>query len=402
MTRIELLGIDGAALTGEQSNRIRGCVAAAVSRRHRPLVEGLCDRLLEITPLARMFAQVEEELTRGDVAVLASGDPLLFGIGRSLIERFGSARIIVHPALSSVQLACARFRLPWDDLALVSLHGRPEPDIAGRVLRHDRVLLFTGGGTSPDSVARELLATLGEFADGERIQAIRVRVAENLGLASERLFAGTLAETAACSFAPLNLMLVEQPAILRPFRLGLTEDEIVHSRGLITKDEVRAATLHRLRLPAAGVFWDIGGGSGSISLEAARLCPELRIHTVEKHPEGQANIRANVRRFGAYTIRLTAGEAPEALSALPDPDRVFVGGSGQRLEAILEASVARLIPGGRIVVNGVLPETEATAIKGLGELGLRTTSSTIAVTRRAHHSGEERMFNPITLITGDL
>ena len=234
-----------------------------------------------------MLDQVEEAFESGNVAVLASGDPLFFGIGRSLIERFGPARIKVHPALSSVQLACARFRLPWDDLALVSLHGRVDPDIAGRVLRHDRVLLLTGGGNSPDSVAAELLATLSEFEDSERIQAIRIRVAENLGLADERLLAGTLAETAGRNFAPLNLMLVEQPAALRPFRFGLIEDEIVHSRGLITKDEVRAATLHRLRLPLSGVFWDIGGGSGSVSLEAARLCPDLRIQTVEKHPEGQ-------------------------------------------------------------------------------------------------------------------
>lgn len=402
MGRIELIGIGGPALTGEQVGLIRGCVAAALSRRHRPLADGLCARLIEITPLARMLDQVEEALESGNVAVLASGDPLFFGIGRSLIERFGPARIKVHPALSSVQLACARFRLPWDDLALVSLHGRVEPDIAGRVLRHDRVLLLTGGGNSPDSVAAELLATLSEFEDSERIQAIRIRVAENLGLADERLLAGTLAETAGRNFAPLNLMLVEQPAALRPFRFGLIEDEIVHSRGLITKDEVRAATLHRLRLPLSGVFWDIGGGSGSVSLEAARLCPDLRIQTVEKHPEGQANIRANVRRFGAYSIRLIAGEAPEALAGLPDPDRVFIGGSGRRLEAILNAVAARLAPGGRIVVNAVLPETEATAFRRLGELGLRTTSSTIAVIRRAHPAGEERIFNPITLITGEL
>ena len=402
MGRIELIGISGPALTGDQTCLLRGCLAVAVSRRHRPLVEGLCARLIEITPLASMLDQVEEALASGNVAVLASGDPLFFGIGRSLIERFGPERIKVHPTVSSVQLACARFRLPWDDLALVSLHGRTEPDIAGRVLRHDRVLLLTGGGNSPDTVAAALLATLGEFEDRERIQAIRVRVAENLGLADERLFAGSLAETAGRSFAPLNLMLVEQPPILRPFRFGLTEDEIVHSRGLITKDEVRAATLHRLRLPAAGVLWDIGGGSGSVSLEAARLCPGLRIRTVEKHPEGQANIRANIRRFGAYTIRLIAGEAPEALAGLPDPDRVFIGGSGRRLEAILDAVAARLTPGGRIVVNAVLPETETTTIRRLGELGLRTTSSTIAVTRRAHSVGEERIFNPITLITGEL
>ena len=401
MSRIELIGVAAPMLGSDQAELLRGCLAAVVSRRHRPLVQGCCSRLIEMTPLDRMLDQVEVALAEGDVAVLASGDPLFFGIGRTLRERFGPARITVHPALSSLQLACARFCLPWDDLALVSLHGRGEPDLAGRVLRHQRVLLLTGGGVSPDGVAGELLAVLTEFEDRERIEATRVRVAENLGLADERLFAGSLAETAARRFAPLNLMLVEQPPTDRSFCLGLLENEIIHSRGLITKDEVRAATLHRLRLPPSGVFWDIGGGSGSVSLEAARLCPDLRIQTVEKHPAEQANIRANVRRFGAYSIRLIAGEAPEALGALPDPDRVFVGGSGRRLEAILDAVAARLRPGGRIVVNAVLAETAATARQRLAALGLRTQSSTIAVTRYAQATDEPHVLNPITLITGE-
>ncbi len=401
MSHIELIGVSGPALTTEQQDLVRRCAALVVSRRHQPLVSGLDTRRIAIAPLAAMLTEVEEVLATGDVAILASGDPLFYGIGRTLIDRFGPERITIHPALSAVQLACARFRLPWDDLALVSLHGRSGQDIPGRILRHTRVLLFTDQHNSPDRIAASLLEALSACEDRQRIAAIRIRVAENLGLAEERLITGGLGDIATRFFAPLNLMLVEQPPQPEALRFGLRENEIQHSRGLITKDEVRAATLHRLRLPAAGVFWDIGGGSGSVSLEAARLNPELSIYTVEKKPEEQNNIRANIRNAAVYNIHLISGEAPEALTGLPAPDRIFIGGSGQQLESVIEAAVACLPVGGRIVINAVLATTETTALACLQRLHLQVASSTLAVTRREYPDGEIRIFNPITLITGD-
>ena len=402
MSRIELIGISGPALAPEHGALVRGCAAIVASRRHRALVAGLPQPVLDIAPVAAMLDRVADILDGGgDVAILASGDPLFYGIGRSLIDRFGPERLTIRPALSALQLACARFRVPWDDLALLSAHGRASDNLPGRILRHQRAMLLTDGRNSPDRVAAELLAALTDCGDAERIGALRIRVAENLGLEDERLTSGDLAAIAGRSFGPLNMMLIEQPSAPAPFPLGLCEDDIRHSRGLITKDEVRAATLHRLRLPATGVFWDIGGGSGAVSLEAARLCPDLTIRTVEKKAEEQANIRANIRQFGAYSIRLVCGEAPEALADLPAPDRVFIGGSGQRLEAIVEAAAARLADGGRIVLNAVLARTETLALACFERLGLRVSASVIAVSRRPRPGGEPRQFNPITLITGD-
>ena len=402
MSQIELIGLSGPGLSGEQWPMLRRCRTIVVSRRHRSLVAGLACALIDIAPVAAMLDQVGVALPAGDVAVLASGDPLFYGIGRTLIDRFGADRINVHPALSAVQLACARFRVPWDDLVVVSLHGRSGGDIPGQVLRHGKVMLLTDRENSPTLIAQRLLEAFEHSGDQERIDAIRIRVAENLGLADERLSQGSLAQIATEIFAPLNMVLVEQPGFVpQSMRFGLNEEEIQHSRGLITKDEVRAATLHTLRLPATGVFWDIGGGSGSVSLEAARLNPELAIHTIEKKPEEQANIRANIRRFNAYSIRLVSGEAPEALIDLPKPDRIFIGGSGKRLESIIEAAAARLAEGGRMVINAVLEQTETTAVACLQRLGLRVASSTMTVTRRQHPDGETRLFNPITLIIGD-
>ncbi len=400
MPRIELIGVSGSTLSEEHNALVRRSAAVVVSRRHQPLVAGLACRLIDIAPVAAMLNQVAEALGSGDVAILASGDPLFYGIGRTLIDRFGSEQIMVHPALSAVQLACARFRIPWDDLTLVTLHGRSGMDIPGRILGRGKVLLFTDQHNSPDRVAASLLTALEACGDRQRIETIRIRVAENLGLTDERLTSGSLAAIAGQSFAPLNMMLVEQEFRPDTVRFGLRENEIQHSRGLITKDEVRAATLHRLRLPLTGVFWDIGGGSGSVSLEAARLCPDLSIYTIEKKPEGHNNIRENIRRYGTYNIHLISGEAPEALADLPTPDRIFIGGSGRKLEAIIEAAVDRLTGDGRIVINAVLEQTETTALACLQRLLPLVESSTLAVSRREYPGAEPRVFNPITLITG--
>src|SRR5665647_194202 len=236
MSQIELIGVSGPALTEAQQTLLQSCAAVVVSRRHQPLVAGWDCRRIDMTPMTAMLTQVAEALPTGKVAVLASGDPLFYGVGRALIERFGAERVQVHPALSAVQLACARFRIPWDDLTLLSLHGRSGQDISGRVLGHAKVMLFTDLHNSPDRVAASLLTALSACDDQQRINGIRIRVAENLGLADERLISGNLAEIAAQTFAPLNMLLVEQPPPPETIRFGLRENEIQHSRGLITKD----------------------------------------------------------------------------------------------------------------------------------------------------------------------
>lgn len=406
MFRIELIGISGESLSREQLALVRNCCAIVASPRHRPMLAGSTCPLLAMTPIDAMLTQIEQYLQKSPgqpVAVLASGDPLCFGIGRRLIEHFGAEHIRVHPALSSLQLACARFGLPWDDLPCLSLHGRAPWDIPGQILRHRRVLLFTDTHNSPNRIAALLMARLASCEDHKRLQGIRLRVAEHLGLHDERLVSGTLAEIAEQRFAALNLTLVEQAAEdeAHCFCFGLREEEIAHSRGLITKDEVRAASLHHLRLPDSGVLWDIGGGSGSVSLEAARLCPGLHICTVERKHEQLAHIRKNIRTFAAYGIQIIPGEAPEALLGLPDPDRIFIGGSGGRLGAIITAAAGRLKPGGRLLINTVLEKSEEEALHCLRGLGFSPYRSRLTISRYPCPDAEPYNLNPITLIIGE-
>ena len=400
MSEVLIIGISGRSLAREQKQRIAGCAAVVVSSRFRALVQGLDVPCIPIAPVRDMVEAVARTLDRGKVAILASGDPLFFGIGRTMISRFGARRVRIFPALSAMQLACAKFRVPWDDLTMLSLHGRDPEGLAGKILSHPGVMLLTDHRNTPDRIAARLLARLEEYDDRQRIRAIRIRVAENLGLADERIVAGTLEEIAAASFAPLNIMLVEQDLSGPPVPLfGLGEEEISHSRGLITKDEVRAVVLHCLRLPGQGVLWDVGGGSGSVSLAAARPAPGLDLFTVEKKEEGLANIRRNIGRFNLYNIRVIAGEAPRVLAGLPAPDRVFIGGSGGRLQEIVNHCAEHLAPGGRLVATAVLASTAEQAPELMRGAGLSVDLRRISVVRE-QADGEKKNCNPITIITG--
>ncbi len=401
MSEIIILGINGDQLPADYAAFLQTCYAVVVSKRHAPLLAGISAPRIPIAPVRDMVNAVAAALEHGDVVIMASGDPLFFGIGRTMIDRFGVDRVRIVPALSAVQLACARFKVPWDDLKLMSLHGREPGNLAGMILPHAKVMLFTDKRNSPDRIAGLLLRVLNKYGDSSRIENIRIRVVENLGLADEKLISGGLEEISEQQFGSLNMMLIEQELEHDEAPVfGLQENEIRHSRGLITKDEIRAVVLHCLRLPRTGVFWDVGGGSGSISVEAARLCPELCIYTVEQKQEGQDNIRANVVGLNLYTLQLVSGRAPEALVDLPAPDRVFIGGSGGELAAIIRCCAERLAVGGRLVASAVLTQTAEQAPKIMKEQGLAVDVRTVAVTRQAEPERQARQLNPITIITG--
>ena len=201
------------------------------------------------------------------------------------------------------------------------------------------------------------------------------------------------------SFSKLNvfcLTLPEQP-VRPPFGLG--EDAIAHSRGLITMDEVRAVTLHRLRLPKKGVLWDIGGGSGSVSVEAAAMSRKLTVYTVEHREDELANLKENIRRFSLFNIVPVDGRAAAETDALPDPDAVFIGGSDGEMEKIIAAAAARLPRGGRLVANGVTEKTLTATLTLMQKYGFTVTTSRITVER----SGPEGSvsYNPFTIVAGE-
>jgi precorrin-6Y C5,15-methyltransferase (decarboxylating) len=434
MPTLHLIGIDQRGLSPKALEAIARSSCVFCTGRFRELLGDFRGEILPITPLAEALERMAARLAMGDITVLASGDPFFFGIGRTLIERFGAENVVVHPALSAMQLAFAHCKEPWEDAAVLSLHGRDDQELLPLLLRRQKLFLFTDRHHRPESIAGDLIRDLAELDIAEK--TCRIMVAENLGLADERITHGSPQQIANMHFAELNVMIVRLAVPLVPFDsaqgtvgavpsirslsphsginstegpgrctnapLGLTEQEIAHSRGLITKDEVRAAILHRLRLPHAGVLWDVGAGSGSVSVEAARLCPGLTVYAIEKHPDGQANITANRKAFCLANLRLIPGEAPAALINLPAPDRVFIGGSGGQLPAIVEAASRALKPNGIIMASAVTDATRLAAPRLFHQHGFRVECSTITVSRESYPPAEggPLFLNPITIITG--
>jgi precorrin-6Y C5,15-methyltransferase (decarboxylating) len=301
----------------------------------------------------------------GTVCVLASGDPGFFGIGRALAARFGGSALEVHPAPSSVSLAFARVGLPWDDAVVVSAHGRPLSDAVRAVASAGKAAVLVSPDSPPEALGKELIALGAGPAD--------VVVCSRLGLADECVTRTDLDGLAGQSWDPLSVVLVLRDALLAsgPVRAwGRPDGRFDHRAGMITKSSVRAVALGKLDLPASGVLWDVGAGSGSVGIEAALLAPGLRVFAVERSGEEVDRMSANARSLGA-AVMAVHGEAPGVFADLPDPDRVFVGGGGL---AVLRAAVARLRPGGSAVATFAALDRAAAAADLLGNLVQVATS----------------------------
>ena len=383
MSRITVIGLDGGPLSAEAESLLEEAVLVAGGKRHLELlgVEG------ERTVVLR--GDLSEALGRigeiwGPVVVLASGDPGFFGIVRLLAERFGRETLRVLPGVSSVALAFARAALPWDDAVTVSVHGR-DPRRSVNVCRaHPKVAVLTSSEFGPTELARELEDTGRTFF-----------VAERLGEPAECTFRGDAAAIMDEEWADPNVVLVLDEArvvggkgwissgLESPDRWALSEDGFEHRSGMITKSETRALVLARLGPGPGDLVWDVGAGSGSIAVECARL--GAAAIAVEREPESCARIRENATRHGAY-VQVVEGEAPDALHDLPEPDAVFVGGSGSGFEEIVKLCAVRarrsvvlslitlekIMPAGEILqVCGLEVETtllQASRVKGIGTL----------------------------------
>lgn len=312
--------------------------------------------------------------------VLATGDPLCHGIASYLASRLCIEAVEVLPNLSTVQLACARLGLAWQDARIVSVHSKDagewhvgaEPGhglyaLAQSLRQHDRLLVLTSPDNTPDRIARLIVAEgLGDD--------FQMAVAERLCTPDERVVAELSPHDAAQqAYADPNVVvLVRSQVRTQPVRMGLA-DSAYHQRqpdkGLITKQEVRAVSLARMQLRADSRVWDIGAGSGSVGLEAARLCPQGHVWAIEKNEADHAIAGQNARAFGVSNHTLLHGKAPEGLDAWPDPDAVFIGGSGGELQELIALCLRRLRAGGWLVMNFVTLENLASATHALQAQG---------------------------------
>ena len=374
------------------------------------------DRIITHATVYDTLDYIAEQYQTKEIALLAAGDPMFFGIGRLVIERLGKDALDVHPDLSSIQVAFSRIRESANNALLISLHGGPDPkkrrkleyeraDLPGLLKQHNRIAVLTDKVNSPEMIAEAL-------CKAEMPSPLQMYVCEKLGYDDERVTEGTPEDISKMSFEHPNVVIVirseegtrgsredEKNAAVA---FGLREDEIQHSRGLITKDEVRAVAIHKLRLPRTGVLWDIGAGSGSVSVEAALLCPEVTIYAIEKDDAQMINIRENKKRHGAVNIEMVSGHAPDALRQLPAPDRVFIGGSSSRLPDIVD-HISEKMPAGTAVINAATIETLNEAVQSLERNGFKVDVSEISVSRSKIIGGKRHMsaLNPVFIVTGE-
>ena len=308
------------------------------------------DRLVAAANLEELVERIEAAGAKR-VVVLASGDPLFYGTARYVCSKLGKDRFEVVPHVSSMQLAFARVKESWEDAFLANLSGQSIERVVDRVRSSDTVGLFTSDQWPAPAVARALL--------DEGIDTFQAYVCENLGSPDERVTQGSLADIAKDTFATPNVMILvrkakvaDKPGHVGTRLFGNPDECFLQSRpkrGLLTPAEVRSLALAELQLTPTSLVWDVGAGSGSVGLEAARIAREGRVHAIEMDPDDHALIRENAARFGVTNLDPVLGRAPEAWASLPDPDAIYVGGSGRDVAMLVEQAWQRLKPGGRLV-----------------------------------------------------
>ena len=409
---IEVIGTDAgapASLPVAQRERLlQASLVAAPKRLHGPLLElfGAALPPLQATDaLEACLERLQQCTPQQEVVVLASGDPLWFGIGRQLLQRLDPALLRFHPAPSSLQLAFARIGRPWQDAAWISLHGRDPEALALRLQQRPPALaVLTDPGQGGAGSVRRLLAASGLEA------CYALWLCERLGHPQERVQRLGPADPLPADLDPLNLVLLvaeppPPPAAAGLPLFGLPDGVFLQHAdrpGLMTKREVRIQLLADLDLPATGVLWDVGAGVGSVGLEALRLRPLLQLWALEQRGGSAELIRANAQRLGVQPAGVVEGRAPEALAALPDPDRVLLGGGGRDRLALLQAVVARLRPGGVLVVPLATVEALAELRPALEQAGLGVAVSQLQAWRGAPLADGTRLtpLNPVLVLRG--
>ena len=387
------MGASAATLTAEAREALgRAELVAGAQRLLDALPAGVT---AERVPAVRPADVLAVVAGAQNAAVLYSGDTGFYSGAAGLLARLKEAGIParVLPGLSSVQMLAAALGRPWQDWKLVSAHGRPCDPVAA-VCGGKPAFFLTGVGESGPAALCQKLADAG-------LGGLSVAVGEDLGLASQKIFSGSAAQAAGAQFGPLAVLLAE-PAFRLPARTpGWPDDTFVRAEGVpMTKQAIRAQVLAQLALCPGETVWDVGAGTGSVSLEMAYANGGAPVWAVERLPAACDVLEENRRRLGGWNVRVMQGSAPQALAGLPAPDAVFLGGTGGELGPILDA-VWAANPAARVCLTAIALETLAAALEAFAARGRKADAVQIAA---AHAGGPGRLHllraeNPVFILT---
>lgn len=344
--------------------------------------------------LAKDIAAAIHASGEDQISVLLSGDIGFFSGAKNLYPLLSGCEVVSLPGISSLSYFCAKCQTPWQDAYVLSCHGR-DGGIVPAVQSHSKTFVLTGGEYKVEKLCHQLMmAGLGN---------LQAWAGEWLSYPRERIIHKRVAELAADSFSDLAVLLVKNPAPVQPIfqAPGLPDGAFIRGKVPMTKEEVRALVVSKLRLCSRDVVWDVGAGTGSVSVECALCLPEGTVYAVERNPDAAFLIRQNREKFQVSNLCLVEGEAPEALKELPSPDGVFVGGSGGNLGEIIAAALEKN-PAVRIVVAAITLETLSGALEAIKCNGFQDADIVQVSVSKSHSVGEYHMMkaeNPIYLVS---
>lgn len=358
------LGVaEQAQLSVDAQNALTAADVVIGSKRQLEVIEYLQGESATLTlpKLAELKALISTYAEEGvqSAVILASGDPLYYGIGRWFSQQFSDEQLHFYPAVSSIQAACHRLGLSLQDVDVLSLHGRPLEKIRTQLKRNRTLVILTDKHSTPQILAQECIA-----AGFHKSQLV---VCERLGYGDEqvRKYRATELIVNDTEFDPLHVTVIQvrgEGGVLPEFP-GIPDSNFVTDRpngaGMLTKREVRLAILSLMQVSCGDLIWDIGAGCGGVAVELAYWNSHSQIHAIEHHPDRLRCLNANREKFGVVSnLSVVAGRAPDALRGLPSPDKVFIGGSDGALEELLDQVWQHLPDGGLLVASAVTERTK--------------------------------------------
>lgn len=406
------IGLDGKdGLTKDVQEIVQQATFLVGSKRH---LSYFPDHPAEKLNLVNLTTSIDAialaHLANHSIVILVSGDPLFFGFGRLLLEHFEPSQLQFYPQFSSIQLAFSRLKIPWQDAQLISVHGRSTDGLVGLFKQgKEKIAVLTDNNNHPGAIARLYLAL-------DLPINYSFYICENLGDRTEKISHFSpdeitkLSNLDSDSFASLNVLVLIREAqqdILKLENLpliGLPDSSFLSfgdRPSLITKKEIRLAILGELALQPKQIVWDIGAGTGSVSIEIARLSPSSQIYAVEKTGMGATLITKNSQRFEVDNVNVVNDKAPEILLGLPEPNRIFIGGSGGDIIDILNLCSQKLTTKGIIVMSFATIEYQYQAINWLSNNFWQYRLLQLQISRSTpiHHLTRFTPLNPVTIIT---
>ncbi len=372
-----------------------------------------------------VMQKIKDFMTDRQVVVLASGDPLFYGIGSTLLNHFDKKDLRIYPNICCVSAAFAAIKEPWHDARIISFHSNSVPDFSFADLAFEtKVAFLTNPKKDPGFIARRLMDT--------GVDGFQFCVLENIGYTPHQKITwfDSYTDVMTTSFSRPNMVILlkdgntvtdvahETPGsgagkrpgnpnavtdVAHEIHLGMDDDRFHHAKGLITKSEIRSISLSRLKLVKKDhVLWDIGSGSGSVSMEAALSIPLGKVFAIEKNKERTKDITHNIKKFRCSNVQVVLLDFPDGAQSLPSPDRIFVGGGGKNLDAVLDAACDHLIETGIIVINTVVIQNMERAFTCLEQKLFAPEMVQVQISRsRAMPSGTRlESLNPVWIIFG--